>query len=264
MKHKLIPFEELGVAVASLRKQPGLKIVLTNGCFDMLHPGHIFGLTYARSLGDVLIVLVNSDDYVQKTKGPDRPYYDLKNRLFMVGSLDPVSVVSPLRSSDVVEALTLIKPDIWVKGEDYTLQKLNQAERQVAERLGIQIVFSPLLPGVSTSNIVETIKTQAVLNYKKESDLEGGDVNINDVEKSLPPEFSKHFKKIITGTVAGKSETYENKHEVFAMPPLNCSHRKEEIITNKHCGCKKKRLFCNLFNKQVSLRDCAVCNSRSA
>jgi rfaE bifunctional protein nucleotidyltransferase chain/domain len=269
MKHKLIPYEELPTVLSAIRKQPDVKLVLTNGCFDLLHPGHIFALTYARTLGDILLVLINTDDYVQQMKGPERPYFDLKNRLFMVGSLEPVSIVTPLRDSNVVEALQFIKPDIWAKGQDYTLETLNQDERKVAEALGIKIEFTPIMPDVSTTNIVETIRSNAITRYEQEQGLfsqDGDNISSDEIAYGLPEDVDKHFKRIVAGNIQGSSKTYEKNFagDILDMPDIQCVYRKEETIINRHCGCKKKRLFCNHFNKPINIRECMVCKERKA
>lgn len=263
MKHKLIPYEELAMAVKAIRKQPEVKIVMTNGCFDLLHPGHVFSLTYARAQGDILIVLINTDDYVQKLKGPGRPYFDLKNRLFMVGSLEAVTIVSPLRSADVVNALELVKPNVWVKGEDYTLNTLNQTERKIAEKYGVEIVFAPLLPDISSTKIIENIKSNAILAYQKEQSLEGDNLSFDDVTKGLPEDLNKHFSKIVTSNVQGEAKNYERNPEVLKMPDTRCIHREEQTVVNKHCGCKKKKLYCKHFQKFINFRKCTNCEHRS-
>lgn len=282
MRNKYIPYEELKAAISAIRQKANIKLVLTNGCFDIFHAGHAYSLAYARSLGDILLVLINDDEAVRQLKGADRPYYPLQSRIFTVGSLEAVSLVAPLPATDLIEALTLVKPDVWVKGQDYTLQTLNQTERSVAESLNVQIEFAPLLSGVSTSNIIDVIRTQAVVDYQKNRMVAGNfskDVlpKAQHYEqprpgtiKDIPPELQRQLQRLATDELVAQSAAAVNTQALYnindpgekMIPPLNCIHRQEKISINKHCACKSKTLFCNLFQKKIRLRDCMDCKSR--
>jgi rfaE bifunctional protein nucleotidyltransferase chain/domain len=145
---------DLSEAVALLKHQ-GKTIVTTNGCFDLLHTGHISYLAEAASFGDYLIVGINSDMSVQKLKGPGRPVQKEKDRAFIIGSLKMVDFVFIFSESDPREFLNILKPDVHVKGGDYTPEKL--PEREVVEANGGKIAIVSFVDGYSTSSIVKKI-----------------------------------------------------------------------------------------------------------
>lgn len=127
-------------------------IVFTNGCFDLLHPGHVQSLEFAKSQGEVLIVGINSDESVRALKGPTRPIQTLETRIKMLESLQCIDYVisfNEISPSKVVEAL---RPSVLVKGADYANKKIHSAE--FAEK----IVLCPLKPGMSTSNLISSIQ----------------------------------------------------------------------------------------------------------
>lgn len=140
--------------VVALRKEleaAGKKLVLTNGAFDVLHVGHVRYLREAAELGDALVVAINSDESVRELKGPDRPVYPLEDRAEILRSLesvDRVVVFESRRASGVIEA---IRPHIYTKGGDYTPDSLIDEERELLDRLGIEIRILSLVPGRSTS-----------------------------------------------------------------------------------------------------------------
>ena len=130
-----------------------MKIVATNGCFDVLHAGHIAFLKAARALGDHLIVGVNSDAAVRKLKGPHRPLQNEDARMFAVAGVrwvDDVHLVDDVR---VDQWLDKVKPDIWVKGGDYTLESLNADEVATARKNGTEIKIIPEVFDVHTSDL---------------------------------------------------------------------------------------------------------------
>jgi D-glycero-beta-D-manno-heptose 1-phosphate adenylyltransferase len=145
---------DLSEAIALLKRQ-GKTIVTTNGCFDLLHTGHISYLTEAASFGDYLIVGINSDMSVEKLKGPGRPVQKEKDRAFIIGSLKMVDFVFIFSESDPREFLNILKPDVHVKGGDYTPEKL--PEREVVEANGGKIAIVSFVDGYSTSSIVKKI-----------------------------------------------------------------------------------------------------------
>lgn len=144
----------LSEAVASLKHQ-GKTIVTTNGCFDLLHTGHISYLTEAASFGDYLIVGINSDMSVEKLKGSGRPVQKEKDRAFIIGSLKMVDYVFIFSEDDPRAFLSILKPDVHVKGGDYTPEKL--LEREVVEANGGKIAIVSFVDGYSTSSIVKKI-----------------------------------------------------------------------------------------------------------
>jgi rfaE bifunctional protein nucleotidyltransferase chain/domain len=135
----------------------GRAIVLTNGCFDLLHAGHIETLEAARAHGNVLVVGVNSDASVKRLKGPERPLNDEHNRARVIAALACVDAVTIFDEPTASELLAVVRPDIYVKGGDYDVHNL--PERDVVAAYGIQVVFCPLVPGLSTTQLIEAVRT---------------------------------------------------------------------------------------------------------
>lgn len=133
------------------------RVVFTNGIFDILHAGHVRYLEAARNLGDMLIVAVNDDESTRKLKGEGRPINPLADRMTVLAALSSVSCVVPLRDTLNVVLLNFIKPTVWVKGGDYTLETLNLTERALADNLGVQIQILPLSNGYSTTSTLRKI-----------------------------------------------------------------------------------------------------------
>src|SRR5262245_2127728 len=136
----------------------GKKLVVTNGCFDILHLGHATYLEAARNQGDALLVGVNSDVTVRELKGPGRPVNSENDRAALVASLASVDAVFIFAELRATAFLTLAQPDVYVKGGDYTLETIPQEERRTAERLGARIVFLPHVPGKSTTGTLSKIE----------------------------------------------------------------------------------------------------------
>ena len=156
-KDGIMTLEEAMLWRQKLRAE-GKKLVITNGCFDLLHRGHAEYMYESRLLGDALLVLANSDASVQALKGPSRPVIDQYNRAYMLTSLSSVDAVVIFDSQRCTRELQALEPDIYVKGGDYTIDSLNPAERDVLLAVGSKIVFKPFIPGFSTTTIVERIK----------------------------------------------------------------------------------------------------------
>jgi rfaE bifunctional protein nucleotidyltransferase chain/domain len=153
---KIIAAEQLAAWRRAEREQ-GRRLVVTNGCFDLLHPGHVTYLAAARALGDRLLVGLNSDAAVRELKGPERPVNCAADRATVLAALASVDAVSIFHEKSAADFLALAQPDIYVKGGDYTLATINQNERRVVEAAGGQIVILPLVPGKSTTNILAKI-----------------------------------------------------------------------------------------------------------
>ena len=134
--------------------------VLTNGCFDILHAGHASSLIQAREFGDVLWVGVNSDSSVRKIKGKCRPIISQNDRAFLLKSLNAVSGTFIFEGSDLSIEIDKIKPDIYVKSSDYTLETINPKEKKALENNGVQVKFVPMIGQVSTSSIITKIKNE--------------------------------------------------------------------------------------------------------
>jgi D-glycero-beta-D-manno-heptose 1-phosphate adenylyltransferase len=150
---KILAAEALAIWRRALRERQQ-RLVVTNGCFDLLHVGHITYLEAARNSGDALLVGVNSDDTVRKLKGPGRPINSERDRALVVAALESVDAVSIFGERDAVRFLEMTKPDIYVKGGDYTIETINQEERRVIEQLGGEIVLLGHVPGKSTTALL--------------------------------------------------------------------------------------------------------------
>jgi D-glycero-beta-D-manno-heptose 1-phosphate adenylyltransferase len=135
------------------------KIVFTNGCFDLLHLGHVDYLSKAASLGDVLVVGVNSDASVSQLKGPNRPLNDEKSRLHILASLFFVNAVIPFGDETPYELIKMVQPDILVKGGDYKPEAI--VGYDIVKQKGGEVVTIPFVPGYSTTAI-----EQKILNSK--------------------------------------------------------------------------------------------------
>lgn len=153
---KLIPADHLPAWRAALRDR-GHKLVVTNGCFDVLHAGHVTYLAAARALGDALLVGLNSDASVRALKGADRPVNPEADRALVLAALAAVGAVSIFPERSAAEFLRRAQPDIYVKGGDYTLATINQEERRIVEAAGGRVVILPLVPGRSTTALLQKL-----------------------------------------------------------------------------------------------------------
>lgn len=155
---KIIPWIRLAAWRAELKKQ-GRTLVVTNGCFDLLHVGHVTYLVKARNLGDALLVGVNSDRAVRILKGPDRPIHDEDDRALVLSGLESVDGVCIFDDNIAADFLTIAEPDIYVKGGDYTEETLNPFERAVLKKCRSGIAIIPLVEGKSTSATLERLQS---------------------------------------------------------------------------------------------------------
>jgi rfaE bifunctional protein nucleotidyltransferase chain/domain len=135
----------------------GKKLVVTNGCFDILHFGHVTYLENARNFGDALLVGVNSDAATKLLKGPSRPVNSESDRAAVLAALQSVDGVCIFTDKTATKFLAAAQPDIYVKGGDYMLETLNQDERRAVETAGGKIVIVPFVPGKSTTSLLEKI-----------------------------------------------------------------------------------------------------------
>jgi len=140
--------------VARLKKQ-GKEIVFTNGCFDILHVGHIRYLTRARKLGDILVVGLNTDRSVRMIKGEKRPIVSEEERAEVLASLEVIDYVVLFDEPDPLRVITALKPTILVKGADWQKDKI--IGRDVVEGSGGRVVRVPLVPGSSSTGVIERI-----------------------------------------------------------------------------------------------------------
>ena len=143
----------------SAMKTSGRKLVVTNGCFDLLHVGHVTYLETARKQGDALLVGVNGDQAVRELKGADRPINEEIDRAAVLAGLESVDAVCIFTERLAQRFLAAAKPDIYVKGGDYTLETLNQDERRTVEQAGGTIRIIPFVPGKSTTALLKKIMT---------------------------------------------------------------------------------------------------------
>jgi D-glycero-beta-D-manno-heptose 1-phosphate adenylyltransferase len=135
-------------------KRDGRTVVFTNGCYDLLHPGHIRLLEAARSLGDMLILALNSDSSVQRLKGPSRPLIREHDRVALACALEAVDAVTTFDEDTPRELIAAVLPDILVKGADWAHFV---AGREEVEAAGGKVLNLPLEPGYSTTSIVDQI-----------------------------------------------------------------------------------------------------------
>ena len=152
----LLTLAEAAAWRAELRRN-GRKLVVTNGCFDLMHRGHASYLYEASKLGDELLVLANSDASVRAIKGESRPVVSELDRAYMLGALSSVSKVVVFNSSRCDAELAVLEPDIYTKAGDYTVETLDAQEREALQKCKAQIVFMPFVSGFSTTGIVEKI-----------------------------------------------------------------------------------------------------------
>ena len=138
----------------TLRRQ-GIRLAVTNGCFDLLHRGHVEYLDSARHAADALLVLVNSDNSVRALKGPSRPLNDEYSRAFVLAGLAAVDAAVVFDSERCTAELAALAPDVYVKGGDYTVEKLDPTEREVLFACGAEFQFIPFVPGYSTTAVIK-------------------------------------------------------------------------------------------------------------
>lgn len=132
----------------------GKKVVLTNGVFDLLHPGHLHYLEYAGKLGGALFVALNSDASVKLLKGPTRPIQGERERAEALARLPQVDTILIFRELRLTPEIRALRPDVYCKAGDYTLKTLDAGERAALQEAGARIEFMPFLPGHSTTKII--------------------------------------------------------------------------------------------------------------
>ena len=155
-RDKIVPWERLPAWRADIRRR-GQKLVVTNGCFDLLHPGHVTYLETARNQGDLLLVGLNGNNSVRQLKGPNRPVNDEQDRALVLAALESVNTVCIFADQTATRFLSQAQPDIYAKGGDYTLETINQDERRIVEQHAGRIIIIPLVPGKSTTDLLRKI-----------------------------------------------------------------------------------------------------------
>ena len=156
MNEKIKSIREL-VAIRKDAKAAGKKVVWTNGCYDILHAGHVLYLEKTRQQGDLLVVGLNSDESIRSTKGPLRPIVDEDERAIVISALSCVDYVIIFQEDSPVNIIQTLEPDVYAKGGDYTIDTINQVERGVVENYGGEIVLLPGVAGSSTTAVINRI-----------------------------------------------------------------------------------------------------------
>ncbi|MCL5096622.1 MAG: adenylyltransferase/cytidyltransferase family protein [Candidatus Omnitrophica bacterium] len=159
LESKIISINALAAWRASVRRA-GLKLVATNGCFDLLHAGHVIYLEAARKLGDALLIGLNGDASVRALKGFGRPINSELDRARVLAALASVDAVCIFPEVTATRFLSLAEPECYVKGGDYRLETLNRDEREAVEKSGGQIVLLPLVAGRSTSALLAKMREE--------------------------------------------------------------------------------------------------------
>lgn len=157
---KLLSLEKAVAHRKALQAQ-GKRVVLTNGCFDLLHTGHIYYLRKAATLGDALFIAINSDASVQTLKGPTRPVQNEAERAYLLGAIDFIDTLFVFDTPRLTAEIEAIQPDIYAKAGDYTLDTLNPEERAALEACGTDIRFLPFLEGYSSTDLIAKIAKAA-------------------------------------------------------------------------------------------------------
>ena len=155
-KHKSL--SELPALTEELKKK-GARVILTNGCFDLLHAGHIKLLSASKQLGDILIVAIDDDDSVNKLKGSGRPVIGVKERVRILCALDSVDYVVVFSSRELKKLIEIIRPDVLTKGSNYTSEEV--FGRELVELLGGRIVLIPVTENTSSTRIINDIKSSS-------------------------------------------------------------------------------------------------------
>jgi len=153
---KIKKIEELK-DIIDIHKKQGKLIVFTNGCFEILHPGHIKLLEEAKNYGDILVVGINSDESVKRIKGEKKLIFDEKSRVKIISALECVDYVTLFNENTPENLIKIIKPHIHIKGGDYKEEDLPEAK--IVKEYGGKIIILPLLEGFSTTQIIQKILT---------------------------------------------------------------------------------------------------------
>jgi rfaE bifunctional protein nucleotidyltransferase chain/domain len=153
---KIVSLQELAQRADEIRRQKR-ELVLTNGCFDLLHVGHVRYLEQARALGHFLALAVNGDESVRALKGPGRPITPEAERAEVLAALEAVDFVTIFHEHRATQVIEAVRPAIYVKGGDYTPATLNSEEHAALKRVGAEIRIVPLVPGKSTSGLLKRL-----------------------------------------------------------------------------------------------------------
>ena len=155
IEKKILTIEEAKARISAW-KVTGKTVAFTNGCFDILHQGHLFSIAQAAKEADYLIVGINSDASVKRLKGQERPINSTESRALVMANLVLVDAVVVFEEDTPYELITSLLPDILVKGGDYTIETIVGAKEVIAN--GGKVIINPIVDGFSTTNIIEKIK----------------------------------------------------------------------------------------------------------
>jgi D-glycero-beta-D-manno-heptose 1-phosphate adenylyltransferase len=156
MSPKIVELEQISDRCDELRAA-GKRLVATNGCFDLLHAGHVRYLQAARALGDFLAIGLNGDNSVRELKGSGRPVTTESDRAELLAALQCVDLVTIFAQRRATQFISAVKPAIYVKGGDYRSETLDEEERAVLKEIGAEIRLIPFEAGYSTSRLIEQI-----------------------------------------------------------------------------------------------------------
>lgn len=157
IKDKIKTQDDLQAIVQNAQKAEK-KVVFTNGCFDLLHPGHVLYLEEAKESGDLLILGLNTDASIQRIKGPDRPINTQEKRALVIAALESIDFVTLFDENTPIALIERLKPDIYVKGGDYTPETL--PETPIVNRYGGKIKILSFIEGNSTTATLQKIQSQ--------------------------------------------------------------------------------------------------------
>ena len=155
IEKKIMTVAEAKLMMAALRVT-GKKVSFTNGCFDILHPGHLFSLKQAAAEADYLIVGLNSDASIKKLKGPSRPINNTESRAMVLAHLIVVDAVVVFEEETPLELIKALLPDVIVKGGDYTIDEVVGGKEVIAN--GGKVIINPIVEGFSTTSLIEKMK----------------------------------------------------------------------------------------------------------
>ena len=154
----LISFNDINQLITTYRRE-NFKLVFTNGCFDLLHAGHVYSLSQASKYGDYLWVALNSDSSIKRIKGLERPIINEIERAYMLKSLSFVQQIILFDSTTLEREIEILKPDFYVKSLDYNLDSINALEKTALSKVNTKIKFVDLLKGKSTTDLISRIKS---------------------------------------------------------------------------------------------------------
>jgi rfaE bifunctional protein nucleotidyltransferase chain/domain len=225
-------FAEKILTVASLGpwrdhlRRAGRKLVVTNGCFDVLHLGHVTYLQQARDQGDALLVGVTSDAGVRSLKGPGRPLNNESDRAGVLAALESVNAVLIFSELDARAFLQEVQPDIYVKGGDYTIDTINQDERRLLEQMGVKIVLLGGVPGKSTSALVQKIQAEETSQKDLPSDSGGSSMKDMPSEIFVASRWTKGNHLFPTNIEVTDKSVVRHKRSWFSKDEMSVSIHK--------------------------------------